>query len=339
MVLPRRKLPALAFAIFRDFGDRLRGQKILIACSGGLDSVTLVDVLVKLAPRLQLNLAIAHIHHGRSNSPEVTHARSAARDATRRLAKLRGLPFYSREAAFDLTLSSEADLRKFRRQALDEILSGERLPFDRVALAHHVDDLFETRLMRLIRGTGAPGLRAMSAFDEKTVRPFLAHRRSEILAFAKQNDLQWLEDPSNKDDVFFRNWIRNNWLPLLEKKRPGAARAFARSLDLLTESIFVSPAETRFENSRGDRLVRRDFHQLSGEEKREQLASLSRIHGLRDFGKSKIIEVLKRLDCLELKCQREAVFQVGGLIWKLTPYEIETSRVPASPVQAQAVDD
>ncbi len=324
------KLPPLAFEISRTFGEQLRGQKILIACSAGLDSTTLVDVLVKLAARFQIDLAIAHIHHGRSASASITRARDGARKFVRALAKKNELPFYSREASADLTLSSEAELRKFRRHAFGEILKGELAPFDCVALAHHADDLFETRLMRLIRGTGAPGLKAMSAFGDKTVRLFLSHRRSEILAYAKQNHLQWLEDPSNKDEAFFRNWVRNQWLPLLEAKRPGAARAFARSLDLLTESINVSTVSAARHSKGGALLLRRDFHQLSGAEKRERLASLGRFHDVRDFGTSKIIEVLKRLECFELTRQRRATFQVGGLIWKLTPLEIEASRVAAA---------
>lgn len=328
MVSKTQKLPTFAFEILRSCATSLRGQKLLVACSGGVDSVVLLNVLSKIASRLEIKLAVAYIHHGRAADVEVADARDRAHAFVRALAEKYEWPFYVREAPHDLTLSSEAALRKFRLTALDEIVESESPAFDRVALGHHADDLFETRLMRLIRGTGATGLKAMRLQDRKSVRPFLNHGRSEILKYAQQNRLEWIEDPTNRSESFFRNWIRHNWIPLLEAKRPGATQSFSRSLDLLSDAV-ASRAE--LVDDLDFRLVRHDFHLLSLENKREQVAKLSRVNQVRDFGQSKIIEVLKRLDRLEANRQRRASFQVGGLIWKVTPLEIEASRVALDP--------
>jgi tRNA(Ile)-lysidine synthase len=319
------KLPALAFEIFRDLGPRLTGQRLLIACSGGLDSVVLLDVLAKLAPRLGLELAVAHIHHGNSVDRGLSQARNRARDFVSNLAKAYQLPFYSREAGSDLALVSEQDLRTFRLHSLDEIVgAGDLQEFDRVALAHHADDLLETRLIRLIRGTGPQGLASMKMLSEKSVRPFLNLSRKELQVYAEQNKVQWLEDPSNADVRYFRNWIRAEWIPLLEEKRPGSMVALARSLDLLSKAVSPLKPPSKIEQKRFDR---KDFHLLSQPEKGTRLAGLVLSFRAADFGQSKIIEVLKRLDRLEVSRQRHANFVVGGIEWRVTPLEIEALRI------------
>lgn len=302
------KLPRFAFEIGRSFGARLRGHRVLVACSGGVDSVALVDVLAKLAPRFGFTLALAHVHHGPAVRPA---ARDGAREFVRELAREHGLEFFERESGE--VLRSEEQLRDFRKRALDEMIeeSGATV----VALGHHADDLLETRVMRLVRGTGPTGLRAMRASTKTLVRPFLSRTRDEILAYAREQTLTWIDDPSNDDRAYFRNWLRQEWLPALEQKRPGSRAALARSLDLLCEAVprvaKASPRQNRHE-----------FHELPPPKKRALIAAIASGHGVRDFGASKIIEVLKRLDRLEVSRQRRASFKVGGLEWNVTSDEI-----------------
>jgi tRNA(Ile)-lysidine synthase len=318
--MPSTKLPPFAFKIARSFGERLRGQKLLLACSGGLDSVVLLDVLSKLAPRFSLALSIAHIHHGPAATPddEALSFRERARDFVLELAATYQMEFFTRESPD--VLKSEEALRRFRLETLNDFVRQGR--FDRVALAHHADDLFETRLMRLIRGTGPRGLIAMSEMNERAVRPFLRSSRSEISAYAEQNELRWIEDPSNAQTNYFRNWLRREWLPALEEKRRGSVASFARSLDLLSEDVSRAATATAVT---APRFARREFHALGANDKRALLSAVAFSQGARDFGQAKIIEVLKRLDRLEVSRQRQATFVVGGVKWLVTPLEIEAS--------------
>lgn len=318
------KLPALAFDIFRHLGgaeSELRNQKLLIACSGGLDSTVLVDVLMLLMPRWNLKLGIAHVHHGFSQVNERERLRDLALTSVKALAHERRLEFFSLNYQGEHELRSENDLRKFRIETLNRIV--ENGLFDRVALAHHADDLLETRLMRLIRGTGPQGLRAMQTMASKTVRPFLNFPKSRLAEYAKLRRLTWIEDRSNGDETYFRNWLRNSWLPLLEKQKPGAGAAMARSLDLLTGAVDCpgtdsAPARSRFS--------RPEFQRLSLPEKQARLARLGHSLEVQDFGLSKVAEVLKRSNRLEKTKQKSTSFQVGGLVWKIDPHEISVAK-------------
>lgn len=300
------KLPQFVFEIGRDFGPSLRGQRVLVACSGGVDSVALLDAMSKLAARFDFEIAIAHIHHGPGSS-----ARDLARDFVCKLAQSYNLKFYERASL--KVLKSEESLRDFRKQALEDMMVENG--FSKVALGHHADDLLETRLMRLIRGTGPRGLLAMRPMTKRLVRPFLNRTREQILNYAVEQKLAWLEDPSNEDRCFFRNWIRQEWLPMLDKKRVGSRVALGRSLDLLCEAV---PNVTKPSPNQN----RSEFHKLASATKRAVISAIATERGARDFGTSKIIEVLKRLERLEASRQKHAKFVVGGVEWSLTPDRI-----------------
>lgn len=306
----RMKLPALAFAVQREL--QFSSEKLLVACSGGRDSVALLDVLIHISRRTSLRLAVAHLHHGPSGDSAINDYRGRAQEFVRELAMRHGLEFFTAESPTELR--NENEMREFRRARLREMSRG----FDAVALGHHADDLLETRLIRLIRGTGARGLRAMVARGPgRVVRPFLHLTGDDIAKHARA--LGWIDDPSNRDSKYLRNWIRNEWLPSLEFKRAGAVKSLGRSLDLLVEAEAPVGGETAA-------IARDEFHRLGVREKRERLAALSRHQGALDFGSAKIIEVLKRLDRLELIHQREAKFLVGGLVWTVSRAQIEVAR-------------
>ena len=159
---------------------------------------------------------------------------------------------------------SEAALREQRYAVLDA------LPVDRVALAHHEQDLAETVLIRLLRGTGSVGLAAMRPRRGKYVRPMLGVSREAIVAYARAMGLTWVEDPTNEERIALRNRIRHELTPLLEQIRPGAIRALARSAraaarddDLLTALLDAEPGaagppwSTTFVGTSPEPLVRR----------------------------------------------------------------------------------
>ncbi len=194
------------------------GDRVAVAVSGGLDSVSLLDLLVETASWHGARLSVVTIDHG---------ARPGSSDDAafvEALAGARGLACVRADLA--LGPSSEAQLRRARYGVLDA------LEVDRVALAHHADDQAETVLMHLVRGTGTTGLSGMSWRRGRYVRPLLATRRAEVEAWAAHRGLEHREDPTNDDPAFLRNRVRREVLPLLEALRPGATGAIARSAAL-----------------------------------------------------------------------------------------------------------
>ena len=334
------KLRDFEFAVYRKLQPikDVANSKILIACSGGLDSVALLSVLTALKAKLNLRLEVAHVHHGATSDQRQLQARHQARDLVSSQSEAFGLKWHLIEPETPLHKQSEEAFREFRLTSLGKLKND--LKADAVALAHHADDLFETRLMRLIRGTGAQGLEAMSIFDlSKEVsseartadaypklRPFLGETRSAIRAYAEEKQLKWIDDPSNAETHFFRNWLRNEWLPALEAKRSGSVRSFARSLELLVHEL-QSPASFGTALDEGldialGKIGRGAFEGLELARKRSVIASLTRTLGARDFSLSRVEEVIKRLHHLESTGQKVARFHVGGIDWSISASEI-----------------
>ena len=213
------------------------GNSILVGLSGGVDSVVLLHLLHQLAPRYSWKLSALHVHHGISS-----HAGDWAAFCTELC------------AAYDIPLQIErvdiaplrahgieAAARKLRHAALD------RQSVDFIALAHHQDDQAETMLLQLLRGAGLRGASAMPVIRQRAghpaqLRPLLDVARSELLAYAQQHDLRWVEDESNADDSYPRNFLRHRVLPELEQRFPAyretlsrSARHFAEASELLDE--------------------------------------------------------------------------------------------------------
>jgi tRNA(Ile)-lysidine synthase len=296
---------------------RLSGKRVLIACSGGKDSVALVHCLVTLQARLGLEIAVAHVHHGSSSDVKQNAARDEAKNLVETLARDKGIGFFSETADGSLELTSEEELREFRLVQLSKLLTTNG--FDLVALGHHDDDLLETRLFRLIRGTGSQGLAAMELFDEagKKIRPFLREAASAVSAYAEQNGLRWIEDPSNAETKYFRNWLRKEWLPQLETKRPGSVRSLSRSLKTLNEEFLSRETSAGALSYSEEKLDRKAFSLLETVEKGSVLANYVRTRGARNFSRGCVEEVIKRMHHLESTGQKREQFFVGGLNWSV----------------------
>lgn len=192
------------------------GQRILVAVSGGLDSVCLVDLLHLTVGLHGGVLEVGTVDHGvRPDSAEDAAFVVA-------LAESRGLPAHR----FDLQLgeaASEATCRQARYEALESVGA------DRLAVGHHADDQAETVLMQLCRGSGLQGIAGMRARRGHRVRPLLGVRRAELEAWAGYRGLRYREDPSNTDPRYTRNRVRAELMPLLESIWPGAGGRIARA--------------------------------------------------------------------------------------------------------------
>lgn len=310
------KLDPFEYRIFRELSSSidLTGARLLIACSGGLDSVALVAAMNKIAPKLDFKIALATVHHGETHRPELTDFRAAAVESVRSQARSLRIDFFSARYRGRGSLRSEADFRNFRIRALEKLRAAHG--FTHVVFAHHADDLFETRVMRLIRGTGPGGWQSMNLAGPKILRPFLFAKRSEILAYAQRQTLSWIEDPSNTETQFFRNWLRLDWLPALEAKRPGSRKSFARSLEVMAES---APPLTAHETTQTiDRLA---FTQSDLRARRQMIANCLR--SLRtNFGRAHVEEIRKRLEV----STKTLEFDLLGLRWKINAEQIEALR-------------
>ncbi|HEY2902277.1 MAG TPA: tRNA lysidine(34) synthetase TilS, partial [Polyangia bacterium] len=189
------------------------GDRVLVAVSGGPDSMALLAVLWELAPRLALRLEVATVDHGLRPEAAVEAALVAERAAALEL------PFH--RLAVDVpgaraggrprgSLQSVA--RTLRLQALEDLAA--RLGGARVALGHHADDQAETILFRILRGTGVRGLRGIPYQRGVFIRPLLDVRRTAIEAYVKRRSLPVVRDPSNMDSRFARTRLRHQILPL-----------------------------------------------------------------------------------------------------------------------------
>lgn len=204
------------------------GQKLLAAFSGGLDSRVLLELLTRLQPVLQYELSAMHVHHGLSANADswADFCRTVCLDLNI------PLEIVHVEVPADSGKGKEAAARKARYA----VLNGGGADF--IALAHHEGDQAETLLLQLLRGAGVKGLSVMAKHDGKNryLRPLLDVPRAELADFAAQQELTWIEDESNADTGYDRNFCRHQILPVMEQRFPAATRTLARSAFHLAES-------------------------------------------------------------------------------------------------------
>jgi tRNA(Ile)-lysidine synthase len=211
------------------------GCRVVVGVSGGADSVALLHVLWMLRTELSVDLVAAHLDHAlRADSD-----RDAA--AVDSLCRDLGVPLCrERLSGAPAGASPEAAARAARYAFLARTAAARRA--SRVAVAHHGDDQAETVLLRLLRGSGAEGLRGMAASRPLgpaapgvlLVRPLLASAHADAVAHCRAAGLPFREDPTNLSPAFLRNRVRHGLLPLLEREyNPAVRRALARTAELL----------------------------------------------------------------------------------------------------------
>lgn len=209
----------------------LNSQSILVAFSGGLDSTVLLHQLVQWrALHPDVALRAIHIHHGLS-----PHADSWVQHCESVCAQWQVSLVVERVHLEDDGLGIEAQARRARYQAFAQTL----LPGEVLMTAQHLDDQCETFLLALKRGSGPAGLSAMGESSPfagtQLIRPLLAQTREALEAWARQHELCWIEDESNQDDTYDRNFLRLRVTPLLQQRWPHFAQAVARSAALCAE--------------------------------------------------------------------------------------------------------
>jgi len=192
----------------------LREAKILLAISGGVDSV----VLTNLCQRLQLNITLAHCNFNLRAKESDTDEQFVVNLANRLNIEIFTQHFNTNEYAETQKVSIQVAARILRYQWFNDLCTG--LNFDYVLTAHHADDSLETFIINLSRGTGIEGLTGIPATNKNIIRPLLSFSRQEILAYASTNNIQWREDSSNEETKYLRNKIRQELVPVLKELHP-----------------------------------------------------------------------------------------------------------------------
>ena len=206
---------------------------VLVAVSGGPDSTALLAGLAVLAEEMRLTLGVFHLNHGlRPEAGEDTaHVRS--------LAVRYGLPCHDSKADVGRTSREsgegiQAAARRVRYARMEEVAAEHG--FDKLAVGHTADDVAETFLMRLVRGSGPAGLGSIPPVrDGRIIRPLIDVRRRDILTYLAAAGLDYLNDPSNTDRKYFRNQVRHDLIPRLVEYNPGVVERLVNTAKLLRE--------------------------------------------------------------------------------------------------------
>ena len=206
-------------------------SRVLVGLSGGVDSVVLLHLLNQFTPKFSWQLSALHVHHGISQNAD-----GWAKFCTELCANY-GIPLVIEHVDIAPLREHgiEAAARKLRHDAFAKQLC------DVVTLAHHADDQSETLLLQLLRGAGVRGASAMPLLNKRDastnlLRPLLHCSRQEILDYAAAHQLHWIEDESNADDSYPRNFIRHRVLPLLGEKFSAYRDTLARSAQHFAEA-------------------------------------------------------------------------------------------------------
>lgn len=206
-----------------DWISRLnRFDKLVVGFSGGLDSTVLLHHLASHAS-LHAKLLAVHINHGISPNASVWQQHC------QQFCQHLGVNFIAETVQFDRLANVEEGARIARYAVFASLLAEK----DCLLLGHHQDDQAETVLLHLLRGAGVDGLAAMTEWGHLTKgtlgRPFLNYTRSQLSHYAALHQLAWVEDESNEDVGYTRNYLRQRVLPLLVTKWPGAVGNIART--------------------------------------------------------------------------------------------------------------
>ena len=220
-------------------------HRLLVAVSGGLDSVVLCHLLFRCGFRFE----IAHVNfHLRENESD--------RDEKFVVALARELSVTIHTTEFDTAayattekISIQVAARDLRYVWFNKLLAERQnsaQPLHFILTAHHANDNAETILMNIFRGTGLTGLRGILPKRDKVMRPLLFAQRSELLAFANAEKINWVEDGSNASAKYARNYIRNTIIPQVEQQYPALVSSLniaayhARETELFLEKAMLS---------------------------------------------------------------------------------------------------
>lgn len=274
-----------------------KGDKIVIACSGGPDSLALTDILLKLKDEYDLTLAVAHLDHmirGEASKADAAFVRAFCQErGILYVEKSADVPAYAKRHS----LSLEDAARTVRYQFLHEV--AEKLGHAKIATGHHQDDQAETVFLHLLRGAGSAGISGIRPSNCGIIRPLLSVSRAEVEHYCQTEKLKPRLDATNLIPDYTRNKIRLNLLPQLSREyNPALREALCRTAELIgAEHAFIRDYSEQC------------FEACSCREAKQ------------------IVFQRKALNCLHLAVKREvfriAVAQMRGHLKEITFFHIE----------------
>ena len=262
------------------------GQSVLCALSGGVDSVVLLHLLLQCGVRVEA----AHVEHG-------IRGESSRRDCrfVQELCGKWGVPLHVIHLDVPAQAAKEGrgieeTARAMRYDFLWKTREARRL--ETLATAHHLNDQAETVLMHLIRGASPVGLSGMRERDGALIRPLLPFSRAQIEQYAQENHLPHVEDETNADIAYTRNYIRHELIPCMEKLNPRVVEAVGRAAELARrQSDFVRQEALRVLRSRMYGAALADVSDLHPGLRSEVIAQYLRAQGTPEFSAADIVRI------------------------------------------------
>ncbi len=204
------------------------GDKLVLALSGGIDSMVLADLLLKSKADFVVAHCNFHLRGEESDGDEKFVREFAEKHGVQCFVK----HFETVEYAEEKGISIEMAARDLRYAWFEEL--RQQLNYDKIAVAHHADDQAETFFINLLRGAGLRGLKGMQPKNGVIIRPLLWASREQIHQYAIENQILWREDHTNAESVYLRNKIRNQLLPIFDELHPEARQGLYKSLEHLS---------------------------------------------------------------------------------------------------------
>jgi len=275
------------------------GDRLVVALSGGVDSVVLLHLLAQFSKSMQLEVAAVHVEHGIS-----VHSGQWSAFCQKLCDSLGiSLVIHYLKIRKQPQQSLEAVAREARYQIYKNIQA------DYVVLAQHQDDQAETLLLQLLRGAGVKGLGAMPTIrlldlnkNTKLFRPLLNISRLEILHYAEQNGLSWVTDESNQDVSYGRNFLRHRIFPVLEERYPAYRKTLSRSAQHLGEAAYLMDELARIDAENATiagKLSLKKMRRLERTRAKNLLRYLLGQHEARLPNSAKLEEILRQLNSIE----------------------------------------
>jgi tRNA(Ile)-lysidine synthase len=222
--------------LFNKFREQIHiepGQKVLLAVSGGIDSM----VMMHLFHRLKISCTIAHCNfqlRGQESDDDEAFVRQQASDLYYKIFVSR---FETTEYASENHVSIQMAARELRYTWFQKLVKVHEI--DYIAIAHNRDDAMETFFINLGRGSGIAGLTGIRPVTGNIIRPLLFATRTDIESFSKENDIPFREDSSNTSDKYLRNYIRHQIIPDLEEVFPNFRESMAQNLEKINDAFLL----------------------------------------------------------------------------------------------------
>ena len=209
------------------------GDRIVVGVSGGPDSITLLDILVKLREEFSLTLFVVHINHSLREEADFEE------EYVRKFAKEKNIEFFSKKVdinkmVMETKKSTEEVARLVRYEFFNEVFT--KVNANKIAVAHNLNDSVETVLLNLIRGSGIDGLTGIQKENGNIIRPLIECERTEIENYIKENNLTAMQDNTNLESIYTRNKIRNGLIPYLKEFNPEIVKGIYKTSKILDEN-------------------------------------------------------------------------------------------------------